>query len=97
MAQHFDNVVTVKKTSKKRSAEHSNKASANTCCSTPKHLVEHSYSKTVTFEPELQEVEEELAPEDLVESLFISHLDSLESESKRFCGNKDDRSVSDGQ
>ena len=97
VAQHFENVVTAKKTSKKRSTKHSNKASASTCCSTPKHLVEHSYSKTVTFEPELQEVEEELAPEDLVESSFISDLDSFENKSKRFCGDKDDRSVSDGQ
>ena len=40
---------------------------------TPKHLMEHSYSKIVTFEPELQLVEEELAPEDLVEGSFIPH------------------------
>jgi hypothetical protein len=37
------------------------------------HLLEHSYSKMVTFEPELQLVEEELAAEDLVEGSFIPH------------------------
>ena len=37
------------------------------------HLVEHSYSKTVSFEPEVQLVEEELAAEDVVEGSFIPH------------------------
>ena len=55
---------------------------------TPKHLVEHSYSKTVTFEPELQMVEEELAPEDIVEGSFVLHsIPGMESGQATFTDN----------
>ena len=55
---------------------------------TPTHLEEHSYAKTVTFENELQQVEVELAPENLVEGSFI--LESADPlvecrATKRFC------------
>ena len=56
--------------------------------STPKHLEEHSYAKTVTFERELQQVEVELAPENLVEGSFDFELLDPSVEfggSKRFC------------
>ena len=65
--------------------------------STPKHLMEHSYAKTLTFEPRVQEVEEELAPEDLVESSFVSDTISLEPELKRFCTDSDVRGESESQ
>ena len=87
----FEEVVPGKKTPKKQSVKRLSKPSS----STPKHLMEHSYSKTLTFEPGLQEVEEELAPEDLVESSFVSDAISLEPELKRFCTDSDVRGESE--
>ena len=67
---HFQEIeVTTATKKQKRVAENCpNKVTVST-----HHLLEHSYSKTVTFEPELQLVEEELAAEDLVEGSFMPH------------------------
>ena len=62
-----------KKRKRKCSFDESGDMSSSSVTSTPKHLREHSYSKTVTFEPEIQLVEEELAPEDVVEESFVLH------------------------
>ena len=80
----FEAEATNNKTPKKRKCSTKSQSKISSYSSTPKHLTEHSYAKTVTFEPELQEVEEELAPEDLVESSFISDSEPfVERESKR--------------
>ena len=67
---HFQEIeVTTATKKQKRVAENCpNKVTVST-----HHLLEHNYSKTVTFEPELQLVEEELAAEDLVEGSFMPH------------------------
>ena len=78
------------KNAPKKLTKQSNKTA--TTSNTSSHLAEHSYAKIVTFEPELEEVEEELAPEDLVEGSFIPESNSFGCESKRFCRDRDEGS-----
>ena len=90
--------VTATKSSNKRkraASFSSTKSSTLTSPNTPTHLAEHSYAKSLTFEPELQQVEEELAPEDMVEGSFILEPSDAFGgcESKRQCFGQDDQNT----
>ena len=63
----------------KLAKRHKHSSTMTAYSSTPKHLTEHSYAKAVTFEPEFQRVEVELAPEDMVEGSFVLNCESKQS------------------